>query len=239
MRIQKHIANHSAYSRRCVERYILEQRVRVNGATATLGQKVTTEDVIEVDGKLLEVEAVQPAVLLFNKPVKTLCSSAEADHSASSRQRVFDFFPKSPGRWLLVGRLDYLTSGLLLVTNHGQLAHKLMHPSSDLAREYQVKCDHELSPQQLKKLLTGCRLADGQGHFDRCHKVGKNTYQVIVHQGRNRFVRRMFAAVNAPVKALKRVRFAEFWLPENLPSGHCQALSSTGVKRLMKEHLCG
>ncbi|MGI9292198.1 MAG: pseudouridine synthase [Gammaproteobacteria bacterium] len=237
-RLQKWLAGQGLGSRREIERWIDAGRIEVDGVKAELGLKVTGEENIRIDGKALRKhkseEPQKSRVLIYNKPSGEICSRSDPD----GRRTIFQSLPKViSARWITVGRLDYQTTGLLLVTTDGELANKLMHPSSELKREYVVRALGELSDDQQKRLLKGIRLDDGPAKFDSLvHTEGEGankSYRVVVSEGRNRIIRRMFEAVGCRVNRLMRVSYGNISLPRKLRPGKYQELSDHQVAQLI------
>ena len=215
-RIQKVLANAGVASRRTIEDWISAGRIYVNGSQATLGQKIGPKDRVEVDGRKIRLADATPQVqvIAYHKPVGQVCSRYDED----GRPTVFEALPKiSGGRWVSVGRLDVNTAGLLLFTNDGELANRLMHPSSEVQREYAVRALGSPSESDLAKLTKGVELDDGPA---RCHGLrvmekteGANQwYRVVLIEGRKREVRRLFEAIGLKVNRLIRVRFGDIEL---------------------------
>lgn len=239
-KIQKLIAQSGLASRREAERLIEAGRVKVNGRPAKLGERLNPTDKIEVDGKLIKAEKLQQApteVLLYHKPEGYVCSRKDE----KGRPTIFQQLPKRHhGRWINVGRLDVNTSGLLLITNNGELANRLMHPRYEVEREYAVRIFGELAPEHLKALKKGIELEDGLAKFDKITPMpgeteGKNCwYKVVLKEGRNREVRRMFESLGYPVSRLIRTRYGEFTLPRNLSRGRTQPLTWRLVNQLLR-----
>ena len=237
-RLQKWLAGQGLGSRREIERWISAGRIEVDGETAELGLKVTGEEKISIDGKPLRKrrneQPQKSRVLIYNKPPGEICSRTDPD----GRRTVFESLPKVVGaRWITVGRLDFQTTGLLLVTTDGELANKMMHPSSELKREYVVRALGELSDEQQQKLLRGIQLEDGPAKFDsllQAEGEGANkSYRVVVSEGRNRIIRRLFEAVGYRVNRLMRVSYGSIALPRNLRPGKYQELSDQQVANLI------
>jgi len=227
LRLQKLLAGAGHGSRRCIEDWIRAGRVTVNGKPARLGDRAQPGDDIRLDGKPLAAGAVGQAhaVLLYNKPVGEVTTRADPE----GRPTVFDHLPPPPhGRWIVVGRLDFMTSGLLLFTTDGALAHRLMHPSAEIEREYLVRSRDLLSPAQLRQLHAGVTLADGDARFDSVTQArieGTHAwYRVILREGRNREVRRLWQAIGSDVSRLLRIRYGPVPLPRELGAGAWQLL---------------
>lgn len=220
-KLHKALADRGFGSRRQLETWIAAGRVRVNGAVANLGDRVAPDDTILVDGrKLADPRPAATKVLLLNKPAGVIVSRQDPQGRAS----VFDDLPRLPtGRWIAVGRLDLQTSGLLLLTNRGDLAHKLTHPSSGIDREYAVRVSERLGDDAVATLRTGVPVQRARERFSDVRyydgKGANHWYHVVIMEGRNREVRRLFAAVGARVTRLKRVRYGPVILPPWLPRG--------------------
>jgi 23S rRNA pseudouridine2605 synthase len=233
-KLQKLLACCGMGSRREMEEWIAAGRVRVNGTPAQLGQRVGPSDRVEVDGRPLRVpRAEQPRVLLYHKPAGEIVSR----HDPGGRPTVFDRLPPlKEAKWIAVGRLDFNTEGLLVLTTSGELANRLMHPSADLEREYSVRVLGEITLGQLKQLHEGIELADGPARFESVEDAGgrgaNRWYRVTLKEGRNREVRRMFEALGFTVSRLIRVRFGPIGLPPTLRRGRYRELSPEEVRRL-------
>ena len=237
-KLQKVLARAGFGSRRELERWIADGRVRVNGERATIGTRVSAEDVVQVDGKRLPARlrtGQRVRVLRYHKTAGEICSRRRD----SRRPSVFDHLPAlKGGRWISVGRLDLNSAGLLLFTNDGGLAHRLMHPSSALVREYAVRVRGRLSAASLRALRRGVELEDGIGRFeDIVDKGGEGSnhwYHVTIREGRNREVRRLWASQGAQVSRLTRVRYGPVALPRSLPRGRWDELSEAEVAALSR-----
>lgn len=235
-KLQKVLARAGLGSRRELETWIAEGRVQVNGNAAKLGDRVTEQDRIKVDGKPLVLTSVDEAttrVLMYNKPVGEVCSRRDE----KGRPTVYDHLPEiKNGKWISIGRLDFNTSGLLLFTNNGELAHQLMHPSYHLEREYAVRVLGELTSEMAVKLTTKIQLEDGPARFEHIMESGgrgANTwYHLVIMEGRNRIVRRMFAAVGITINRLMRVRLGRIILPRELKAGQWRELDQQTVQAL-------
>lgn len=223
-RLQKVLAAAGLGSRREIETWISEGRITINGRTAKLGDRIRGVDRISVDGRPVKALArgteTRHRVILYHKPEGELTTRKDPE----GRPTVFEALPPLRGsRWVSVGRLDTNTSGLLIFTNDGALANKLMHPSSQIEREYAVRVLGKVTDEQLTMLKKGVRLEDGMGKFDDISEAGgegaNHWYHVILREGRNREVRRLWEAVGLTVSRLIRVRFGSLALPRNLPRG--------------------
>ena len=221
-RLQKVLAQAGVASRREIEEWVVAGRISVNGLPASLGQKIGPGDRVKVNGKLVPLRFTQrsPRVLIYHKPEGEIVSRDDPE----GRPTVFERLPiLRKGRWLAVGRLDFNTSGLLLFTNDGDLANKLMHPRYELDREYAVRILGELTEEQVKSLTDGIQLEDGPAKFNLLRDEGgegaNHWYRVTISEGRNREVRRMFEAVGLTVSRLMRVRYGSVELPARLKRG--------------------
>jgi 23S rRNA pseudouridine2605 synthase len=206
-------------SRREIETWIEAGRVTLNGKVAKLGDRASASDSILVDGKAVAKPSTSRArVLLYHKPVGQLVTRSDPQ----GRPTVFSELP--PGRWVAVGRLDLNSSGLLLLTDSGDLANRLMHPRYGLEREYIARIRGTLQPYEERKLLQGIPLDGVTARFEsvRSDRESEGTnrwYRVILKEGRNREVRRLFEAVGHPVSRLVRVRYGPLELPADLAPG--------------------
>jgi 23S rRNA pseudouridine2605 synthase len=221
-----------------MEAAIVSGRLAINGRRATLGQRVGPADRVTLDGRTvsLRFDERAPRVLIYHKPAGELVSARDP----SGRPTVFDNLPRMRGgHWIAVGRLDFNTGGLLLFTDSGDLANRLMHPSNEIEREYAVRVRGELSREQLRKLSDGVDLSDGRARFDSIASGGgrgsNRWYQVVLREGRNREVRRMFEALGVTVSRLMRVRFGPFRLPAYLRRGQWRELDPRDAASLLKE----
>jgi 23S rRNA pseudouridine2605 synthase len=218
-------------SRREIEGWIAAGRVTLNGQLAKLGDRAGPGDVIAVDGKTVRQAAkTAPRILIYNKPVGELVTRDDPE----GRRTVFSKLP--PGRWIAVGRLDLNSSGLLLLTDSGELANRLMHPRYELEREYLARVQG-LRIDDLEKLSRGIDLQDGPARFDEIESQGKSEgtnrwYRVVLREGRNREVRRLFEAVGAKVSRLLRIRYGPVSLPRDLAAGQWRELAPSSVKGL-------
>ena len=220
-----------------MEAAIAAGRVSVNGARAALGQRVRPKDRVLIDGQPVRLRAEEkaPRMLIYHKPAGELVTMSDP----KGRPTVFrNLPPLRNGHWIAVGRLDFNTGGLLLFTDSGELADRLMHPSSEIEREYAVRVRGELSREQMGRLTHGIVLEDGPAKFDRISSGGgegsNRWYQVVLREGRNREVRRMFEALGVTVSRLMRVRFGPFMLPSYLKRGQWRSLDPKEVGALIE-----
>ncbi len=234
-KIQKVLANAGLGSRRQVEEWLRQGRIAVNGKVANLGDRMTPDDKVRVDGrdvKLVKSSTQKSRVILYHKPEGEICSRSDPE----GRTTIFDHLPMlRNGRWISVGRLDYNTSGVLLLTNNGELANRLMHPSSQIEREYAVRIQGEVTPEMLKKLKKGVRLEDGPAHFEQIIDAGgegsNHWYHVLVKEGRNRMVRRLWESQGVMVSRLIRIRFGHITLPRMLRRGKWAELTMDEIAK--------
>jgi 23S rRNA pseudouridine2605 synthase len=234
-RLQKLIANAGYGSRRWAERLIEQGRISINNKEATLGDKATIADKVTIDGRFIDLKRYseeETKVLMLNKQAGVICSNKDEE----GRKSVFDFLPENT-RWVMVGRLDLNSAGLLLFTNNGELANKLMHPSSEIDREYAVRVLGRVSDEDIKQLISGVELEDG---FAKFHKVtlgggdGANRwYHVVVREGRKREVRRLWEALDFKVSRLIRTRFSDIRMPDSLRANQSELLKPKQVQALL------
>lgn len=237
-KLQKVLARAGFGSRRELEQWISDGRVSVNGQRATLGDRVSELDVIRVDGHAVpqrQMEQGKTRVIAYHKPVGEICSRSDPE----GRATVFEHLPPlRSGRWISIGRLDLNTSGLLLLTTDGELANRLMHPSHTIEREYAVRVLGEVDDAMLRRLRTGVELEDGPAHFDMIKPAGgegaNRWYHVILREGRNREVRRLWESQGVTVSRLSRVRYADISLRRGLRLGRWEELESKEIKGLMQ-----
>jgi 23S rRNA pseudouridine2605 synthase len=235
-RIQKLIANAGYGSRRWAERLIEQGRITINNQEAKLGDKAIITDKVTIDGRLIDLgrySEEETKVLILNKQAGVICSNKDEE----GRQSVFEFLPENT-RWVMVGRLDLNTSGLLLFTNNGDLANKLMHPSFEIDREYAVRVLGKVEDEHIKKLTNGIELEDGFAKFHRVTLGGgegaNRWYHVVVREGRKREVRRLWEALDFKVSRLIRTRFSDIRLPEKLRANQSEYLKPKQVQALLK-----
>jgi 23S rRNA pseudouridine2605 synthase len=238
-KLQKVLANNGIGSRREMEKWIEQGRVSVNGNVAKLGDRVEEKDQIRVDGNPISRANEKAAcrVLMYNKPEGELCSRTDPE----GRATVFDRLPAIAGeRWIAVGRLDINTSGLLLFTNDGELANRLMHPSHEVEREYAVRVFGEVTPAILRTLCKGVELDDGIAKFNHIHvrpaddEAVNQWFNVTLSEGRNREVRRLWESQGLQVSRLIRVRYGNLEMFKRLPQGAWIELDLENVNTLRK-----
>ena len=235
-KLQKVLARAGLGSRRQMEDWIAAGRVSINGARAPLGERVDGTEIIRVDGRVISTRLLAGSrrrVLLYNKPEREMCTRSDPE----GRATVFDRLPPTGGsRWISVGRLDFNTMGLLILTTDGELAHRIAHPSFGMEREYAVRVLGEMSDEALKTLQKGVELEDGPAHFLRIVEAGgegaNHWYRVVLGEGRNREVRRMFEAVDVTVSRLIRVRYGSIELPRGVQRGRWEEMDAAWVRSL-------
>ncbi len=235
-KLQKLLARMGLGSRRQMEEVIKSGRVSINGVTATIGDRVIAGDEVRVDGRLVKYKAEKEKrrrVLAYYKPEGEICSTNDPE----GRTTVFERLPKLTGdRWVMVGRLDINSSGLLLFTNDGELAHRLMHPSNEITREYAVRVLGEVTPQIARNLTEGVTLEDGLASFDDIRVGGgegvNKWYHVRLKEGRNREVRRLFESQGLRVSRLLRTHYGSVKLPTELRTGRFIELDHKEIRGL-------
>lgn len=236
-KLQKLLAQKGLGSRREMEALIAAGRVTINGRTATLGDRVGAADKVQIGKRIIRFDFADrlPRVLLYHKPEGEIVSRSDPE----GRATVFDKLPHlKSSKWTAIGRLDFNTSGLLIFTTDGVLANRLMHPRFEVEREYAVRILGELSAEQITQLTTGVELEDGVASFDLLVEEGgegvNHWYRVILKEGKNREVRRMFEAIGITVSRLMRVRFGPINLPPRIKRGQWLELNEKEIRRLLK-----
>jgi 23S rRNA pseudouridine2605 synthase len=237
-RIQKVLANAGLGSRRAIEQWIRDGRIIVNGAPAQLGDRINEEDHVKVDGRSVSNKRLQQDahhIIIYNKPEGEIVTRRDD----SGRPTVFHNMPiLAKGRWIAVGRLDINSSGLLILTTHGELANRLMHPSTQIEREYAVRVHGRVSEAMLQQLVNGVELDDGPARFEDIVESGgegsNRWYHVVIMEGRKREIRRMWEAVGAWVNRLKRVRFGPVILDSSVKVGQWRSLKQEESRDLLE-----
>jgi 23S rRNA pseudouridine2605 synthase len=241
-RVQKLLAAAGIASRRAIEDWIRDGRISINGRIAQLGDRALPGDQVCVDGRRVALSPAlvadgaaggAGALLIYNKPVGEMTTRRDPQ----GRPTVFERLPAAPtGRWVVVGRLDVNTAGLLLFTNDGALAHRLMHPSSEIEREYLVRVRGEPGAEDLAQLRRGVHLDDGWARFDAVTATGASEghswFRVVLHEGRNREVRRLWNEIGYDVSRLTRIRYGNIELPRDLRPGASRFATATEMARL-------
>ena len=242
-RLHKVLAQAGLGSRRALEQRIADGLVKVNGETAQVGMSVKGGDRIEIDGRTFVASALtEPArVLIYNKPEGEVTSREDPE----GRPTIFEALPVLKGaRWIAIGRLDINTTGLLLLTTDGELANAMMHPSSEIAREYVCRVrapegEDDVSDKLVDRLRRGVALEDGPAKFDEIERIGgtdsHDWFRVTLSEGRNREVRRLWESQGCQVSRLKRIRYGEVTLPQPLLRGQSQELPTAQVDALRKK----
>jgi 23S rRNA pseudouridine2605 synthase len=236
-KLQKVLAQSGLGSRRAMEEIIKAGKVKVNSETATLGMRVTTEDLIQVGRRQIKFKVTSrlPRVIVYHKVDGEIVSRDDPQ----GRRSVFEKLPViRSAKWLAVGRLDFNTGGLLIFTTSGELANRLMHPRFEVEREYAVRLFGSLTPAQVQELKIGVRLSDGDAKFEVLEDQGgegrNRWYRAVLKEGRNRVVRRMFEALGLQVSRLMRVRFGIVTLPPRLKRGNWLELKEAEISELLE-----
>ena len=235
-RIQKILSRAGYGSRREIERWVKAGEITVNGKTATIGQAIDEDDKVILRGQQLHLASklkAKPSVLLYHKKAGEICTRKDPE----GRPTVFEKLPAlSSGRWIQIGRLDINTDGLLLFTTDGELANRLMHPSYEIEREYAVRVLGNVTEEALNTLTTGVMLEDGEAKFTRIKFAGgegaNKWYHVVLHEGRNREVRRIWETQDVTVSRLIRIRYGDITLERSLRAGQFKELSTRELRSL-------
>ena len=236
LRLQKYLAQAGIGSRRSCEQLIKDRKILVNGGVAELGSKVSGTDEVYYEGKKVSLKIADLKVIMLNKPPGVLSSRKDE----KKIKLVFDYLPKTHNEpdWIAVGRLDINTSGLMLFTNDGTLAHQLMHPSFEVDREYLVRARGNFDEQKKKNMLAGVTIEDEIYKFSDIvpgEKQSSNQwFSVCMLTGKNREVRKLFESQDLEVSRLKRVRIGPIFLPSTLREGACANLTESQVKELQE-----
>ncbi|WP_369434309.1 23S rRNA pseudouridine(2605) synthase RluB [Psychromonas sp. MME1] len=237
-KLQKVLARAGLGSRRKMETIIAEGRVSLDGKIVQLGERVTEDQVIRVDGHVVKnktAETVVCRILAYNKPEGEICTRSDEE----GRKTVFERLPRLNGaRWISIGRLDINTSGLLLFTTDGEFANKMMHPSNEVEREYAVRVFGDVDEAMLNRLRMGVKLDDGEAKFLSIKESGgegiNRWFHVVLTEGRTREVRRLWESQGVQVSRLMRVRYGNIHLDKQLPQGGWQELNLKEVNYLRK-----
>lgn len=237
-KIQKILANLGIGSRREIERWIRAGRIQLNQRPAQLGDRIDLTAKIFIDGKPISLVATSDfkrRVLIYHKPEGEICARSDPEQ----RPTVFEHLPPLRGqRWIMIGRLDINTLGLLIFTNDGELAHRLSHPSYEIEREYAVRVLGKVDENIVQRLRTGVKLVDGMAAFTQIEERGgsgaNHWYHVVLKEGRNREVRRLWESQGISVSRLLRVRFGTISLPKDLPRGQARELKPSEIQQLVR-----
>jgi 23S rRNA pseudouridine2605 synthase len=236
LRLQKFLAQAGLGSRRSCEQLIKNKKILVNGAIAELGSKVSETDEVFYEGKKIALKIADLKVIMLNKPPGVLSSRKDE----KKIKLVFDYLPRTHNEpdWIAVGRLDINTSGLMLFTNDGTLAHQLMHPSFEVDREYLVRARGNFDEQKKKNMLAGVNIDDEIYKFSDVvpgEKQSSNQwFSVCMLTGKNREVRKLFESQDLEVSRLKRVRIGPIFLPSTLREGACANLTESQIQELQE-----
>ena len=236
LRLQKYLAQAGLGSRRSCEQLVKDKKILVNGNIAELGAKVSESDEVYYEGKKVTLKIADLKVIMLNKPPGVLSSRKDE----KKIKLVFDYLPKTHNEpdWIAVGRLDINTSGLMLFTNDGTLAHQLMHPSFEVDREYLVRARGNFDEQKKQNMLAGVTIEDEIYKFSDVvpgEKQSSNQwFSVCMLTGKNREVRKLFESQDLEVSRLKRVRIGPIFLPSTLREGACANLTESQIKELQE-----
>jgi len=234
LRLQKFLAQAGVGSRRSCEQLIKENKIFVNGEIASLGTKVSETDEVIFDNQKVVLKTADLKIIMLNKPPGVLSSKKDE----KKIKLVFDFLPKVENEpdWIAVGRLDINTSGLMLFTNDGAMAHQLMHPSFEIDREYLVRARGHFNEQKKKNMLSGVKIENEVYKFSDIvpgEKQSSNQwFSVCMLTGKNREVRKLFESQDLEVSRLKRVRIGPIFLPSTLREGSCMNLTESQIQEL-------
>lgn len=235
-RVQKLLASMGIASRREIESWIKQGRIKMNGKLVVLGDRAGSEDKIQIDGRRVHFKGMEHnkrRVLVYHKKIGEICTRSDPE----GRPTVFSNLPKlTKGRWVAIGRLDINTSGLLLFTTDGGFANKLMHPSSEVPREYAVRVRGEVSDEMIRNMVDGVLLDDGLASFNDVVRSGGESqnqwYHVVLLEGKNREVRRLWESQGLSVSRLKRVRYGTIVLTQKVRQGKTLELNAKEIKSL-------
>jgi 23S rRNA pseudouridine2605 synthase len=237
-RLHKRLANAGLASRRTIEKWIEEGKIKVDGKVASVGQMITARNKIHVNGKPFSLEEKLPTetkIILYHKPEGEICSQI----STEGKKTVFSALPRlTQGKWVMIGRLDVNTSGLLLFTNDGKLAHQLMHPRFQIQREYAVRVLGRVSEATLERLKKGVKLEEGVARFENIIPHGKmeganQWFDVTLCEGRYREVRRLWETQGCVVSRLIRIRYGDIMLPRRLKKGTYEEIPLARIQAML------
>ena len=239
IRIHKILADHGIGSRRGIESLIRQKKILVNGKLADIGQLVSEKDLFQIEGKpfkLSKKDTSKKRVLMYNKRIGEISSRNDPDH----KDTIFDNLPKlKNGRWVSIGRLDINTAGLILFTNDGSFANNLMHPSSNIEREYIARIHGNVTDNSLENLMKGVKLEDGFAKFTDIQRGRKGKtnqwFAMVLMEGRTREVRRLWESQGFEISRLKRVRYANLFLPSTLKQGSFKELTKSEISSLERQ----
>lgn len=237
-KLQKVLARAGFGSRREIETWISAGKIKVNSVVATLGDRVSEEDKVQVEGKFVSRQklfGLSNRVLIYHKDAGTVCTRSDPE----GRPTVFEHLPRiQNSRWVAIGRLDISTTGLLIMTTDGELANRLMHPSQMIEREYLVRVLGKVDDKMIDRLTTGVMLDDGMAKFSAITDAGgdgaNHWYRVTVSEGRNREVRRLWESQEVVVSRLSRIRFGDVTLSKEIRRGRWEEMEPAQVKALYK-----
>ncbi|OIZ98161.1 23S rRNA pseudouridylate synthase B [Rickettsiella grylli] len=237
-KIQKILAHFGLGSRREIERWIHDGRVHINGQPAKLGMRIHLTAKVTIDNQRIRLTTNKPferRVLIYHKPLGEICSRSDPRHHVT----VFEHLPRlRDQRWVMIGRLDMNTSGLLIFTNEGEFAYRLSHPSYQIEREYVVRVLGKVNKSMLDRLKKGVMLKEKRAAFTSIQASGgsgaNRWYHVVLKEGRNREVRRLWESQGVTVSRLMRIRFGNVSLPHDLKKGHFFELKTKAIKKLAR-----
>ena len=235
-KLQKILANAGLGSRREIEKWIADGRVSVNGSIAQLGERATDNDTLRVDGRVIKIkpsEEIYTRVIAYHKPIGEVSTQKDPE----GRATVFDSLPRTGfGRWISIGRLDINTTGLLLFTNNGELAHRLMHPSYQVERKYAVRIHGEVTDEMIENLKTGVLIDGDMCQFNYIQAGGgegtNQWYEVGLSEGKNREVRKLWQSQDVDVSRLIRIEYGPIDLPKSLSRGRWRDLDEEQITKL-------
>ncbi len=219
-RVQKLLSKIGYCSRRCAEQLIESGKIKINDKIVSLGDKWYQGDIVKVNDQQIDLTLASDQIveiIKYHKPIGEVVSMRDSYNSNT----VFDHLPEVRGKWINIGRLDLNTSGLILFTNNGDLANKIMHPSNNFDREYIVETDKPISNDSMRALLKGVPINDGQiGKFNHISKKSSKIYSVILSTGKNREIRNSLTHVKIKTISLHRIRYSKILLGDLKPGEH-------------------